>query len=145
MDIRSPSLYAAFGSKENLYVEAVEHYTTTVQPLLWSCLDSSTTDRECMKNILLTAAKALRKSAKKTRRRWLRGLGASTDLASSGVFPAPASNRPSQLEDCLAGSASRHSMHFGAERRCSFAQRRARRNPKAVSAAAEALEGPPMV
>ena len=26
MDVRSPSLYAAFGSKEALYLEAIEHY-----------------------------------------------------------------------------------------------------------------------
>ena len=30
MDVRSPSLYAAFGSKEALYREAIQHYVGTV-------------------------------------------------------------------------------------------------------------------
>ena len=29
MGVRSPSLYAAFGSKEALYLEAIEHYVQT--------------------------------------------------------------------------------------------------------------------
>jgi AcrR family transcriptional regulator len=32
MGISSPSLYAAFGSKEALYLEAVEHYVRTQGP-----------------------------------------------------------------------------------------------------------------
>jgi AcrR family transcriptional regulator len=32
MGVRSPSLYAAFGSKEALYLEAVEHYVRTQGP-----------------------------------------------------------------------------------------------------------------
>ena len=64
MEIRSPSLYAAFGSKENLYIEAVEHYKRTYEPLLWKCLDGSPTARECMEAVLLQAARGLRKSGK---------------------------------------------------------------------------------
>ena len=30
MGIRSPSLYAAFGSKEALYLEAIDHYVRTI-------------------------------------------------------------------------------------------------------------------
>ena len=32
MGVRSPSLYAAFGSKEALYLEAIEHYVRTTDP-----------------------------------------------------------------------------------------------------------------
>src|SRR6202044_797387 len=41
MDIRSPSLYAAFGSKEALYLEAMEHYVHTVGPTIWATLRGS--------------------------------------------------------------------------------------------------------
>jgi len=64
MGIASPSLYAAFGSKEDLYVESVEHYSRTFGSLLWDCLDSGPTVRGSVKNMLLQAAKGLRKSAK---------------------------------------------------------------------------------
>jgi AcrR family transcriptional regulator len=64
MGIRSPSLYAAFGSKENLYVEAVEHYTKTVLPAAFGCLEGTGPARSCVENLLLAAAKGLRKSAK---------------------------------------------------------------------------------
>jgi AcrR family transcriptional regulator len=64
MGIRSPSLYAAFGSKESLYVEAVVHYTKTVLPLAWNCLDGNGSARSCIENFLFSAAKGLRKSGK---------------------------------------------------------------------------------
>ena len=32
MGVRSPSLYAAFGSKEALYLEAIQHYVETSDP-----------------------------------------------------------------------------------------------------------------
>ena len=32
MGVRSPSLYAAFGSKEALYLEAIEHYVRDYRP-----------------------------------------------------------------------------------------------------------------
>jgi len=64
MRISSPSLYAAFGSKENLYVESVEHYANTFGSLLWDCLDSGPTVRESVKKMLMQAAKGLRKSPK---------------------------------------------------------------------------------
>ena len=38
MDIRLQSLYAAFGSKEALYLEAVEHYVQTIGPPYWTSL-----------------------------------------------------------------------------------------------------------
>src|SRR3979411_1663755 len=38
MGVRSPSLYAAFGSKEALYLEAVEHYVRTQGPTVYARL-----------------------------------------------------------------------------------------------------------
>jgi AcrR family transcriptional regulator len=56
MGIRSPSLYAAFGSKESLYIEAVDHYMKTVRPLVWDHLAEGATARAGMKGLLLAAA-----------------------------------------------------------------------------------------
>jgi AcrR family transcriptional regulator len=64
MGIRSPSLYAAFGSKESLYVEAVQHYSRTVLPSAFGCLEGSGPARRRVENFLFAAAKGLRKSAK---------------------------------------------------------------------------------
>jgi AcrR family transcriptional regulator len=62
MGIRSPSLYAAFGSKEALYLEAVEHYVGTIGPPLWGKLDEPTTARSSVENLLLAAAEGLAES-----------------------------------------------------------------------------------
>ncbi|XTZ40576.1 TetR/AcrR family transcriptional regulator [Salmonella enterica] len=35
MGIKSPSLYAAFGSKEDLYDEVLQHYEQCVAPMIW--------------------------------------------------------------------------------------------------------------
>jgi AcrR family transcriptional regulator len=59
MGIRSPSLYAAFGSKESLYLEATEHYVKTVRPSVWDRLWDEGTARTCIENFLLAAAKGL--------------------------------------------------------------------------------------
>src|SRR3984957_21181369 len=55
MDVRSPSLYAAFGSKEALYLEAVEHYVRTQGPPVWDKLAEGATARACVENLLLAA------------------------------------------------------------------------------------------
>ena len=61
MGIRSPSLYAAFGSKEALYLEAIDHYVGTIGPPVWDKLaegsDRSRRRRE-------TVARGDRKSAR---------------------------------------------------------------------------------
>lgn len=62
MHIRSPSLYAAFGSKEDLYLEAVKLYTRDVRPMLWSMLRVSPQARVCMQQFLEEAARLLPKS-----------------------------------------------------------------------------------
>jgi AcrR family transcriptional regulator len=62
MGIRSPSLYAAFGSKEGLYLEAVDHYVRTVGPPVWDRLAEGATARAGVENLLLAATESLPKS-----------------------------------------------------------------------------------
>jgi AcrR family transcriptional regulator len=58
MDIRSPSLYAAFGSKETLYLEAIEYYVKTVGPMIWDKL-AATSARDGVEKMLLAATEML--------------------------------------------------------------------------------------
>ena len=60
----------------------------------------------------------------------------------SGVFPPTAFDQPSRSTECLASSGSPCSMRFDATWNGDFDWRRTLRNPKSVSAAAEALKGP---
>jgi AcrR family transcriptional regulator len=62
MGVRSPSLYAAFGSKEALYLEAVEHYVRTQGPPVWGKLAEGATARVGIENLLIAATEILPKS-----------------------------------------------------------------------------------
>ena len=62
MGVRSPSLYAAFGSKEALYLEAMEHYVRTVGPPVWDRLLDATTARASVENVLLAGIETLPES-----------------------------------------------------------------------------------
>ena len=62
MDVRSPSLYAAFGSKEALYREALERYVETVGPPVWGKLAEGTTARASVEKLLLAATESLPES-----------------------------------------------------------------------------------
>jgi AcrR family transcriptional regulator len=62
MGVRSPSLYAAFGSKEALYLEAVEHYVQTQGPPIWGRLAEGLTARAGIENLLMAASEILPKS-----------------------------------------------------------------------------------
>jgi AcrR family transcriptional regulator len=62
MGVRSPSLYAAFGSKEALYLEAVEHYVRTQGPPVWGKLAEGATARAGIENVLIAATEILPKS-----------------------------------------------------------------------------------
>ena len=68
MGIGSPSLYAAFGSKEALYVEAVDHYRNTYNGFIWDGFSSSRTAREAIKRYLMDSAAALSGSILETPR-----------------------------------------------------------------------------
>ena len=59
MGIRSPSLYAAFGSKEALYLEAIQHYVRTVVPPVWNKLAEGATARAGIEELLLAGAEGL--------------------------------------------------------------------------------------
>jgi AcrR family transcriptional regulator len=59
MGIGSPSLYAAFGSKEGLYVEALRHYGDNYEALVWGRFRASATAREAVSAYLLDSAAAL--------------------------------------------------------------------------------------
>ena len=62
MGIRSPSLYAAFGSKEALYLEAIQHYVRTVVPPVWNKLAEGATARAGIEELLLAGAEGLPES-----------------------------------------------------------------------------------
>ena len=62
MGVRSPSLYAAFGSKEALYLEAMEHYVRTIGPPVWDKLLDETTARTSVENVLLAGIETLPES-----------------------------------------------------------------------------------
>jgi AcrR family transcriptional regulator len=59
MGIGSPSLYAAFGSKEALYAEALQHYARKYAPLFWDGFNSAATAREAFESYLLDSAAVL--------------------------------------------------------------------------------------
>jgi AcrR family transcriptional regulator len=62
MGVRSPSLYAAFGSKEALYLEAIEHYVRTQGPPVWDKLAEGPTARVGIENLLVAGTESLPKS-----------------------------------------------------------------------------------
>src|ERR1700733_10680052 len=62
MGIASPSLYAAFGSKEALYLEAVEHYVQSQGPPVWDKLAEGATARAGIENLLIALTESLPKS-----------------------------------------------------------------------------------
>ncbi len=59
MGIGSPSLYAAFGSKEALYAAALDHYRNTYEPLFWAGFKAAPTAREAVKALLMDTAATL--------------------------------------------------------------------------------------
>jgi len=59
MGIGSPSLYAAFGSKEALYAEALAHYCESNEGLVWGKFLAAGTAREAVRGLLLDSAAAL--------------------------------------------------------------------------------------
>lgn len=58
MGINSPSLYAAFGSKEALFREAVGLYTSTVGTEIWAAIAEAPTAREAIDRFLHATAEA---------------------------------------------------------------------------------------
>ena len=59
MGIAAPSLYAAFGSKEALYVEALRHYGENYDGMVWDRFRAANTARDAILFYLLDSAAAL--------------------------------------------------------------------------------------
>ncbi|RKK01451.1 TetR family transcriptional regulator [Pseudoroseomonas wenyumeiae] len=59
MGIASPSLYAAFGSKEALYAEAIARYAETYGPLIWGPLEAGESARAGVEGLLMASAALL--------------------------------------------------------------------------------------
>jgi AcrR family transcriptional regulator len=59
MGIGAPSLYAAFGSKEALYAEALCHYQKNYGPLTWGRFDAAPTAKAAVEQLLMDSAAAL--------------------------------------------------------------------------------------
>ncbi|WP_331315309.1 TetR/AcrR family transcriptional regulator [Methylobacterium mesophilicum] len=59
MGIGSPSLYAAFGSKEALYAEALRHYGDRYDGMVWANFAAAATAREAVAALLMDSAAAL--------------------------------------------------------------------------------------
>ncbi|MGY5957968.1 TetR/AcrR family transcriptional regulator [Kosakonia sp. BK9b] len=59
MGIKSPSLYAAFGSKEDLYEEVLQHYEKCVAPLIWGGMESEPSTKRAVAQWLERSADAL--------------------------------------------------------------------------------------
>ncbi|NDL63770.1 TetR/AcrR family transcriptional regulator [Acerihabitans arboris] len=59
MGINSPSLYAAFGSKEDLFLDAIGYYETCIAPQIWSPLDYAASAREGVREWLKSSAEIL--------------------------------------------------------------------------------------
>ena len=64
MGINSPSLYAAFGSKEALFREAVQLYGRTESPEIWQAITEAATARDAVAGFLHTTADAFTKPGK---------------------------------------------------------------------------------
>ncbi|RXH19253.1 TetR/AcrR family transcriptional regulator [Bradyrhizobium guangzhouense] len=62
MGVRSPSVYAAFESKEALYLAAIEHYVQIEGRPVWDRLAEGATAREGVANLMHRAAEILPKS-----------------------------------------------------------------------------------
>lgn len=59
MGIGAPSLYAAFGSKEALYAEALRHYEQNFGRLAWGRFDAARTAKAAIEGLLMDSARAL--------------------------------------------------------------------------------------
>ncbi|AMB46589.1 TetR/AcrR family transcriptional regulator [Methylobacterium sp. AMS5] len=59
MGIGSPSLYAAFGSKEGLYTEALRHYRERYEAHVWDNFAAAPTARGAVEALLMDTAAAL--------------------------------------------------------------------------------------
>lgn len=64
MGIASPSLYAAFGSKEELFREALKHYSATEGEEIWGGVPTAPTAFEAVQNYLMSTARVFTRRTK---------------------------------------------------------------------------------
>lgn len=64
MGIASASLYAAFGSKEELFRQAVEYYAATEGPEIWAGMERASTAYEAVETYLTETARAFTRRTK---------------------------------------------------------------------------------
>lgn len=64
MGIGAPSLYAAFGSKEELFREAIDYYGRTEGPEIWDAVDRAPNAREAMAGFLTATARSFSRPGK---------------------------------------------------------------------------------
>ena len=64
MKINSPSIYAAFGSKEKLFLEAAERYSNSEGSAIWASLTTALTARQAVKSILDVSAEEFTRADK---------------------------------------------------------------------------------
>ena len=62
MGIAPPSLYAAFGSKEALFTEALDLYQATVNNEIWKALEEGQTIAAAIEGFLVNTARAYSRS-----------------------------------------------------------------------------------
>lgn len=59
LGINAPSLYAAFGSKEDLYAECLRYYAETYKHYVWSRFEAASTARDAVHAFLMDSAAVL--------------------------------------------------------------------------------------
>ncbi|WP_342321655.1 TetR/AcrR family transcriptional regulator [Kosakonia sp. BYX6] len=59
MGIKSPSLYAAFGGKEDLYNEVLQHYLQNIAPQIWGCVSTEPSPKKAIAQWLERSAEVL--------------------------------------------------------------------------------------
>ena len=64
MGIAAPSLYAAFGSKEALFRQAIEHYRETEGREIWDGVEQAGTARAAIENYLMQTARVFTRRSK---------------------------------------------------------------------------------
>ncbi|MBA5735254.1 TetR/AcrR family transcriptional regulator, partial [Escherichia coli] len=64
MGIASPSLYAAFGSKEALFRQALDHYGATEGREIWDGVERASSAHDAIQNYLMNTARVFTRRSK---------------------------------------------------------------------------------
>lgn len=99
MGIGCPSLYAAFGSKEDLFLEAIAHYTKVIGTEIWEAIEKASTARAATQDFLNATVEAY--SRTDLPQGCLIALGALHQDSSSGRICADLRRRRAENIDAL--------------------------------------------